>query len=223
MKIFRFLEVIGWGLIVAVYVLSSYLLSDYTKSDYSYWIRVVWSGLILTLMYTSVTVFNRKARLQNNNTPLYIAFVIKMCLCGLISIGICIRSYFFDSNWMQVINILSQSIITIYLILVSTGLISVGILESTDRKTLISRKVFLDDCNTLFIDIENHITVNNVSLFKKVKELFHKSILVVNSDNQLKNLNNIKSSLMRITPNSDEAQQNEVLLNTINIINDFYR
>jgi hypothetical protein len=61
MKIFRFLEVIGWGLIVAVYVLSSYLLSDYTKSDYSYWIRVVWSGLILTLMYTSVTVFNRKA------------------------------------------------------------------------------------------------------------------------------------------------------------------
>ena len=135
-----------------------------------------------------------------------------MCLCGLISIGICIRSYFFDSNWMQVINILSQSIITIYLILVSTGLISVGILESTDRKTLISRKVFLDDCNTLFIDIENHITVNNVSLFKKVKELFHKSILVVNSDNQLKNLNNIKSSLMRITPNSDEAQENEILL-----------
>lgn len=219
----RFFEVIGWLLIAAVYILCSYLLSDYTNSDYSYWIRVIWCGIVLTLMYVAVTLFNYKARVQNYNTPLYIAFAVKMCICGLLSIGICIRSYFFDATWMQAINVVSQGVIFIYLIIISTGFLSVGLLEANSKETLKSRKVFLEECEQLFIDIESNITTDNIILFKRVKELFSKSILVVNNDTHLTRLNNIKSLLMQITSNINNTQQQQILMNTINNINGFYR
>lgn len=223
MKISRLFEVVGWLLISAVYILCSYLLSDYTNSDYSYWIRVIWCGIVLTLMYVSVTLFTYKARVQNYNTPLYIAFATKMCVCGLLSIGICIRSYFFNEAWMQAINVASQGFIFIYLIVISTGFLSVGLLEANSKETLKSRKIFLAECEQLFIDIENHITSDNVTLFKRVKELFSKSILVVNNDIHLNRLNNIKSSLIQITADTNNVEQNHLLSKIISVINNFYR
>mgnify|MGYP003462300879 len=107
--------------------------------------------------------------------------------------------------------------------MISTGLISISIIEKNDEETIKSRKLILDDCNKAFIAVENYIVSDNIKLFKQVKDLFHKSIISINSEQHLTKLNNITHSISQINANSDKLEQNHILLNTIESINDFYK
>jgi hypothetical protein len=162
MKKIKLLLSSGLFITIIVYATSAYLLSFYIDSNFSYWVRVFLCGFILSLIYISISVFHKKAIEQDNNTPLYIAFVFKVLFCGMVSIVVCIRSYFLHSDLMQIINIVSQTFVITYLVLISTGLISVGLLENEHKEKMNSRAIVIDECNKLFTEVEIYITADNI-------------------------------------------------------------
>lgn len=223
MKKIKLLLLSGLFITIIVYATSAYLLSFYIDSNFSYWVRVFLCGFILSLIYISISVFHNKAIKQDNNTPLYIAFVFKVLLCGMVSIVVCIRSYFLHSDLMQIINIVSQTFVIIYLVLISTGLISVGLLENEDKEKMNSRAIVIDEYNKLFTEVEIYITADNIMLFNKVKDLFNKSIIHAESKLYLQKLTSIQLLIMQINASIDKVEQNKILLKIINSINDFYK
>lgn len=219
----RYLWLIGYFIIIGIYGFISYLLADYTASDYGYWMRVLWCGLIFSLMYWSIGLYQRKAGEQNSNTPLFIAFAMKMILLGGISIGVCVRSYFYHPEWMQILNLITQGIIVMYLALLVVNLIFVGNLENSSAMQVNSQRSYTGECKQLFLDMKNKINQNNSRAFNATAELFDKTILIVRTDNQISKLNQIKNNLLILTSKESDEEQNKILQQIIAQINSFYK
>lgn len=219
----KYFWLIGYFIIFALYGFIAYLMSDYTASDYSYWMRVIWCGGILSLMYLSIGTFQCKASHQNLNTPLFIVFTMKMLVLGGISIAVCIRSYFFHPDWMQVVNLITQGCIAIYLVILVVNLIFVGRVENMSQQQLNKQRSYNDECKQLFLDARNNISPNNSRLLDSVRELFDKTILMVKTDAHILKINRLKDNLLILCAKSSEEEQYKMLQDMIIEINSFYR
>lgn len=213
----------GYIIIMAIYGLIAYLLADYTLSDYAYWVRVFWCGVILSLMYLSVDLFQRKASHRDQSSPLFIIFTSKVVLLGITSIGICIRSYFYHPEWLQVTNLITQGAIVVYLILLAINLIFIGNLEKNSAKQLEIQRSYAEECRQLFLEIKSQTNPDNLRLFNSVKDLFDKTVLMVKTEAHVTRLNRIKSNLYLITKEDSVSYQSKILYQILEQINNFYR
>lgn len=223
MKIMKHFWLIGYFSIAIIYWFVAYLVSDYTTNDYRYWMSVLWCGIILSIMYLSVGTYQRKAREQNANTPLFIAFAVTTVTLGSISIAVCVRAYYFHPEWMQVVNVLTQGVISIYMIVRVVGFISVGSLENKSQQRSQKQRSYTAECKQLFTETRNIINSENIRLYSSVIELFNKTILIVKTDEHILRLNQIKNTLSVITQDSTTELQNKQLMQIIQQINNFYR
>lgn len=219
----KYFWLIGYFIIAIIYGFIAYLVADYAISDYSYWIRILWCGMILSFVYLSIGMFQRKASEQNSNAPLFIVFAWKMLILGVISIVVCIRSYFFHPDWMEVINLITQGVISIYMAVLAINLIFVANLENKSQLQVNQQRSYTGEYKELFAGTKNLISLENLRLFNSVTELFNKTIIIVKTDEQILRLNQIKNTLSLITIDSTKHFQNKQLLRVIEQVNNFYR
>ncbi len=219
----KYFWLIGYLIIALIYSVIVYLLSDYTLSDYSYWIRAIWCGVVLSLMYLSIGTFQRKASQQNMNAPLFMAFTMKMIVLGFVSVFVCIRSYFFHPDWMQVINLITQGCIAIYLTVLTINLIFISGLEKKSLLQIQKQRSYTRECSQLFSEVKNSITPNNIRLFNSASELFDKTILIVKTDTQILKINNIRNNLLMASAHSTDEEQCKIIQQLVVEINNFYR
>ena len=137
----KIITLVIWCIVTIALILVSSLLAYQFGSDYSYWWRVIWVELIFSLMVLSSYFFMKKSLTCHSSTVSSVVFASKCYGIGMISIYLCIRSYFFVSSTAPIAHLIVQVILMAGLALIFVGVKSIDLVtEKTIAKEVANQQ-----------------------------------------------------------------------------------
>lgn len=203
-----------WSVISIAFFIVAVLVVYQFGNSISYWLRVIWIEVIISLMIASSYLFMNSALHGKISTVGNAVFASKCYGIGFISIYFCIRSYFFTSSIMQISHIIIQILLITGLSLIFIGVKSIDLISKNQKNEenlrIVKLNVYLSRINNLKLAAVDEILIAKLN---KIHDYFATNIKTLNGDKQIVNLQKIDLILTSIESSPEHSVQ---LINQVN-------